>query len=239
MIVAIHQPQFLPWLGYLHKIAACDAFVFLDNVQFKKNEFQNRNKLLVSGEPRWITVPVSFSFGDTLCEVKVNPESGWRETMWRTIGHNYRRAPFFKTCANGLYELLQQPWPDLASINQASVRLLLNAFEIETPLYTASNLPAVTTDPTGRLIEICRLLGADAYLSGAGGHDYLDASAFEAAKLSLVFQEFRHPVYPQYSGHRATTAFCSHLSAFDALMNLGGGIDARRALGLYPIQKGD
>jgi hypothetical protein len=238
MRVAIHQPQFLPWLGYLHKIASCDAFVFLDNVQFKKNEFQNRNKLLVSGEPRWVTVPVSFRFGDTLRQARVPAEAGWRDTMWKTLEHNYGHAPFFGTFAPGLRALIERPWACLADFNEATVRWLLDAFGIATPLYTASRLPEVTTDPTGRLVALCRLLGADTYLSGAGGHDYLDTAAFEAAGLRLAFQEFHHPVYPQTAARRNGPAFVSHLSAFDGLMNCGGGEAGRRALGLNPTAPG-
>lgn len=238
MIVAIHQPQFLPWLGYLHKIAACDAFIFLDNVQFKKNEFQNRNKLLVSYEPKWITVPVSFKFGDTLHQVRVPDATGWRETMWKTIEHNYQRAPYFEAYAFSFRELIMQPWNSLADFNEATVRWLLQVFGIATPLHTASHMPDAVNDPTGRLVELCKMLAATAYLSGTGGHDYLDEALFKKAQLKLLFQTFKHPVYRQTIGRRPGQAFASHLSAFDGLMNCGGGADGCRALGLNTMEHG-
>ncbi len=232
MKCAIHQPQFLPWLGYLHKIHSADVFVYLDNVQFKKNEFQNRNKLLINGEPRWLTVPVSFTFGDTLADAKIAAESAWGRKMWQTIEQNYRKAPHFQEYAEGLKNLLDVSGGSLATFNRVTVEWLLRGFGIETRTVVCSELPEFCTDRTRRLVEICRHLGADTYFSGVGARDYLEMREFEAAGIRVEFQEFTHPVYAQAVAAKAG-GFVSHLSAVDGLFNCGGGADGRKALNLH------
>ncbi|MBN1674498.1 MAG: WbqC family protein [Kiritimatiellae bacterium] len=229
MICAIHQPQFLPWLGYLHKMNTADVFVFLDNVQFKKNEFQNRNRVLTPNGAQWLTVPVSFRFGDTLRNVKLAENVPWRRKVWRSLEQNYARAPHFGEFAPGLYDVLQRDYANLAEVNTATALWLRACFGIVTPTLVCSDLPEFDAEPTRRLIDICRHVEADTYLAGAGGRDYMDIGLFERSGLRLVFQDFLHPEYPQcYSQH----GFVSHLSAVDALFNCGGGEEARKPLNL-------
>ena len=229
MKCAIHQPQFMPWLGYIDKIARADRFVFLDDVQFKKNEFQNRNKILVAGARRWMTVPVGFRFGDTIGKVAVVADVKWRTKLIRTVELNYRETPFFDTFMPGFAELIGRSWPNLAELNMASVRWLLEAFGIEAGLCRSSEFEGLSQDPTGRLVDLCVRTGADTYLSGSGGRQYLDSRQFEEAGVALEFQGFAHPVYPQVNG---SGEFVSHLSALDAVFQVGGGVAGRRAAGL-------
>ncbi len=231
MICAIHQPQFMPWLGYLDKIARCDKFVFLDNVQFKKNEFQNRNRILVAGQTHWMTVPVEFRFGDTLAEVAVCADPKWRVKLTRTVEQQYRKAPHFDAHMPGFADLIAQPWPNLAALNIASVRWLLQAFGMQADLCCSSDFEGLSADPTRRLVDLCLRVGADAYLSGSGGRKYLNERLFAESGLALHYQDFAHPVYPQ--GNRGGE-FVSHLSALDALFHVGGGAEGRRAAGLEP-----
>ncbi len=231
MICAIHQPQFLPWLGYLHKIACADIFVFLDNVQFKKNEFQNRNKILINGEAKWLTVPVSFNFGDTICRTKLAEKSNWRSKIIRTLEQNYAKAPLFQKYGPEIINIINQECDNLAEFNQATVVWLAKCFNIHSKILVASALPEFSHDPTQRLIDICLHVKADTYLSGAGGHDYLDTAKFQDAHISLEFQNFLHPEYPQcYSKHQ--NEFVSHLSAVDMLFNCDvSSIDIRKLNG--------
>jgi len=232
MKCAIHQPQFLPWAGYLHKIGAADVFVFLDNVQYKKNEFQNRNKLRVGGAAQWVTVPVSFRFGDTIRQARVAADVPWRRKLRHTVEMNYRKAPFYDRYAPPLFALVDRAWDSLADINEATVRWLLDVFELHRDLRVASAMPPFSSDPTGRLIEICRHVGADTYLSGAGGKGYLDEAQFARAGLRLEYQAFAPPVYPQHKLRGDEPDFIPYLSALDGLLNCGGGAAGRRALGL-------
>ena len=221
----------MPWLGYLHKISRADRFVFLDDVQLKKNEFQNRNRLLIAGQPRWLTVPVSFRFGDTLRETRIAETGPWRQKMLRTVIYNYAAAPFFAEYRAGLERLINGRWDSLSSLNAATVRWLMECFGLCTQTVSSSELGSFDTDPTGRLIAICRRLGADVYLSGEGGRSYLDLAAFSAAGIRIEFQDFRHPVYSQRT-LKAGAEFVPRLSALDALFNCGGGSKGAGRLGL-------
>lgn len=229
MKCAIHQPQFLPWLGYLHKINMADKFVFLDDVQFKKNEFQNRNKILVAGMARWMTVPVSFRFGDSIRDTLVSNDKIWRRKLINTLQVNYCKTPYFGKYIKNIVDLIEKDWNDLSVFNTASVMWLLDCFEIKADICLSSELTGLGDNPTQRLIDICRRVGADTYVSGPGGRNYLDIGLFEGNGLKLDFQEFNHPVYPQRHGE---SGFVSHLSAIDGLFNCGGGQEGRLALGL-------
>jgi len=233
MKCAIHQPQFMPWLGYLNKISACDIFVFLDNVQYKKNEYQNRNRIRIGNEAKWITVPVSFKFGDTINQTLIAKDPRWRKKIISSIEHSYSKSPFFEVFIPRLLEIINSDWSNLAGINQATVEWLITCFEIKTRLLVCSELPDFSMDPTGRLIDICRHVGADTYLSGAGAHDYLDMEQFSKSGFNIEFQEYLHPVYQQYyDGRKPVDEFLSHLSALDGLMNCGGGEQGKKMLRL-------
>ncbi|MFH0880751.1 MAG: WbqC family protein [Lentisphaerota bacterium] len=236
MKCGIHQPQFLPWLGYLHKISSVDVFIFLDNVQFKKNEFQNRNKIAVNGEAKWLTVPVSFHFGDALNGTAAPDFAQAGRKLVQTLEHSYGKTPFFNAYFEGLKPLLLRDWDNLAELNQATVEWLLGCFGITTRLLTASQLPSFSPERTKRLVEMCRHVGADTYFSGVGAKEYLDLSAFEKEGLRVEFQHFEHPVYPQFD-KAGSAGFLSHLSAVDGLFHCGGGAEGRARLNLDSVKK--
>lgn len=218
MKCAIHQPQFLPWLGYLDKMSKADVFVYLDNVQFKKNEFQNRNKIRVENEARWITVPVQHSLGTPINRVRIADRRPWRRKMRATIEQSYRTAPAYTERIEPLTDIILNDWDSIASLSRATADWLAACFRVDTPTLVCSELPAFSTDPTQRLIDICRHVGADTYLSGAGGRDYLQTDKFADAGVALEFQDFLHPAYAQwYNAKRCD--FISHLSAVDAVFN--------------------
>ena len=101
-IVAIHQPNFLPWLGFFYKMLKADLFVFLDNVQFSKNSYQNRVRIKTSQGQQWLTIPVFHSFGQLTNEVQINNKENWREKHLKTLEMNYKRTPYFKIIYNML-----------------------------------------------------------------------------------------------------------------------------------------
>jgi len=229
VICAIHQPQFIPWLGYLQKVRRAELFVFLDVVQFRKNEFQNRNRIPTPSGVHWLTVPVRFDFGDSIRSVGVADEGPWRRKIWRTIEQVYHGAEAFAQYGDGLKRLLDREWADLAEINEASVGWLLDCFEIETEIVNASKLPDFEPHRTQRLVEMCTYLGADTYLSGSQAKVYLELDRFKAAGIDVEFQDFEHPVYTQPSD---SGEFVSHMSAIDGLFRCGGGAAGRDALNL-------
>lgn len=229
MICAIHQPQFLPWLGHFQKIRMADVFVFLDSVQFQKNEFQNRNRIPTRDGVRWLTVPVTYTFGEPIRAVRIAAGRPWQRKLRGTLEHAYGKGPQFEKLIRGFDEILKRPWPNLAELNRASVLWLMERFEIRTETRIASDLPTCSNDRTGRLVDICRHLGATTYLSGAQAAHYLDIQQFSRAGITVKFQQYDHPVYPQMS---SDAAFVSHMSAIDALLNLGAGNGAREKLNL-------
>jgi hypothetical protein len=117
--IAIHQPEHLPWLGYLDKARRADAFIFLDTVAFKKNYFENRNRIRTPQGWAWVTAPVLLKgrFGQAFLDVQINNQARWAEVYYRTLLQNYSRAPFWKTYGPVLEELLLRPWEKLVDLN--------------------------------------------------------------------------------------------------------------------------
>jgi hypothetical protein len=221
--IAIHQPQFLPWLGYLDKIDRADLFVLLDTVQFKKNEWQNRNRIRTAQGWQWLTVPVLHRFGQKLNEVLINNQDvDWKTKHVRAIEMHYGQALHRERYLNELAALYRQPWDRLTNLNLAVLRWLLGAYGIKTPLRLASEM-TLREEPTDRLIDICWTVGATQYLAGAGAKDYMDIPRFEASGVALESQDFRHPVYPQ-----CYEPFVPSLAAIDLLLTSGD--DALRLL---------
>ncbi len=213
-ILAAHQPQYLPWLGFFDKLDQADVFVLLDDVQFKKNEWQNRNRIKGPAGPQWLTVPVRHKFPQSIAEVEVREGEPWRRKHLRALETNYGKAPFFEAEMQLLAELLERPWTHLAPLNIELTRRLVERLGIRTDIRMSSELSA-RRHPTLRLVDLCLGLGADMYLSGAGG-DYLEREAFDASGVGLRFQQFTHPSYGQLHGE-----FEPCLSVVDLLMNCG------------------
>jgi len=218
-VVAIHQPEHLPWLGFFHKMLSSDVFVLLDNVPFRKNYFQNRNRLRGARGPVWITVPVLTKgrSGQLISQVQINPaERRWGKRLWHTLRQCYGRAPFFAHYGPALEELYcHRQWQLLAELNVALIELLRQWLGIGTRLLRASELP-VSGSSTLLLWRICRHLGAGAYLSGSHGPQYLDEGPFRQAGIEVLYQDFRHPRYRQLY-----EPFIPQMSALDLLMNHG------------------
>ncbi len=215
MIIAIHQPQFMPWLGYFDKMDQVDSFVLLDNVQYKKNEFQNRNRIKTPQGPQWLTVPVSYQFPARIDEVQVRVGDPWRRKHLQTLVANYAKAPYWAQYAESLRDLYAVEWTSLAAVNRASVEWLKSQLGIATPLAVASEME-LSQEPTQRLLDICKELGASTYLAGVDGRKYMELDRFAAAGIEVAFQEYEHPQYAQMHGE-----FSSHLSVLDLLFNCG------------------
>ncbi len=216
MIVAVHQPQYLPWLGYFAKIDRADVFVLLDTVQYKKNEWQNRNRIKTADGPQWLTVPVTYRFPQRIDEVAVNNRERWQHKQRQAILSNYRKAPFWDDLAPFIEEILTPTWEMLAPLNIFGVKRLAAILGIDTPLYVASELGGFPEDPDERLIAITKHFGADTYLAGSGGRDYMDLDRYARSGIKVLFQEYHHPVYEQLFG-----AFEPFMSVVDLLFNHG------------------
>jgi hypothetical protein len=214
--VAIHQPQYLPWLGYLAKWAAADLFVFLDTVQYEKNGWQNRNRIKTAEGARWLTVPVRVRLGTRIVDVAVDGDQPWAARHWRAIEGAYGEAPYWTSRRATLASLYAEPWERLAPVAAASAEVLARAFGITTPVRPASSLAVDDDDPTGRLVALCRALGADTYMAGGHGARYMDAKRFADAGIRVLYQAYAHPVYAQQHGD-----FVPFLSGLDLLLMHG------------------
>ncbi|MBI4255867.1 MAG: WbqC family protein [Candidatus Rokubacteria bacterium] len=221
MKVAIHQPHYLPWLGYVAKWDAADRFIFLDTVQYEKNGWQNRNRIKTRDGARWLTVPVTRApLGTPIRDVRVDAAQLWPARHLRAIEHAYAKAPHFGRYHDALRAFYARPWDRLAPLAAASAEWLGRALGVEAPVALASDLavepPGTEGDPTARLVALCRAVGADTYLAGKDGATYMDVAQFRAAGIAVEAQRYAHPVYAQLHGE-----FVPLLSALDILLMHG------------------
>jgi hypothetical protein len=218
MMVSIHQPAYLPWLGYFARIAASDVHVVLDHVQFEKNSFINRNRVRAAQGACWLTVPVQTKgrFGRLpISAVRIDNSRDWRKQHWRTLAQSYSRSPHFAEHAAFFERIYARRWERLIDLCTEINAYLLRALHIDTPLRQASALGASGVKDD-LVLALCRACGATAYLSGVWGRDYLRVERFASAGVAVRFQDYVHPVYPQRG-----TAFEPNLSVVDLLFECG------------------
>jgi hypothetical protein len=226
LIVTVHQPHFLPWLGYLHRMAQADLFILLDHVQFERRNYQNRTMIRLDGEARWLSVPVEQrSQKERIVEKRIdNSLHGtprwWSPGHFQTIRQAYRDAPFTAEYAPALRRIFETRWERLVELNAALLEFMRDAFGIKTKLVRSSDLN-VAGAKSELILNLCREVGADALLAGLGGsRDYLDRAEFERHGVRIEYQQFEHPVYRQCGA----APFTKGLSSLDMLLNCGPAI---------------
>jgi len=223
MLVAIHQPHYVPWLGYLDRMARADVFIVLDHVQFERRNYQNRTMIRLEDESRWLTVPVvQLSQKETIVDKLVdNTETGsraWGPTHFKTLKYAYRKAAHFDTYAPRLQQIMEARWDKLIDLDLAMLDFLRESFEIRTPLKRSSEMKAEGARST-LLLNLCKEIGPRAtFFGGLGGsRHYLDHAAFKAENIGVQWQEFRHPTYAQCGD----APFIPGLMSLDLLFNCG------------------
>ncbi|HEU0036266.1 MAG TPA: WbqC family protein [Kofleriaceae bacterium] len=224
MIVAAHQPHYLPWLGYLDKLGKADLFVVMDDLQYEAQNFQNRNRLKLNDGPHWISVPlVSGAQSDRIVDKKIdNTGLGgrhhWQRRTWRTLLTHYGRSPHFARHAQDLEIVFARRWDWLVDLDLHMLELARSWLGLDVPIVRASGL-GLTGQKTERIASLCERVGAKVYLTGAGGsRGYLDTQLLAARGVSVMWQHFAHPTYPQRYPH---LGFCSHLGFVDLVLNCG------------------
>ena len=214
--VMIRQPGYMPNLGFFKKIQSCDIFVFLDDVQFAKDSFDNRNRIKSSDGVAWITVPLARPvFGKKMNEVLISYETDWQSIHCNQIYQNYKSAPFFFSYWPDIEKILTCKHKKLIDLNFQLIKYFNHTLVITTKTIKSSEL-VVTQTKTERLIEICSKLNATCYISGITGKDYLDEKLFLNSGIKLTYEHFIHPTYGQLHGN-----FIDNLSIIDLLMNEG------------------
>lgn len=223
--LAIQQPTYLPWLGYFEQIAQCDVFVFLDNVQFERHSWQNRNRLrTVAGDSFWLTVPVEHATLHTpIKDITVLRKNDvWVRKHGNSLQASLGKAPFYKAFQHVVGKWLVHDVLMLADLNIALITDLARMLGLKPTFIRASDLP-LTESKSALVAQICKIVGATRYYSAAGARAYLQEDMFAPLRVKLQYQDWPHPVYAQTG-----PGFVSHLSIMDALMNIGA--DATRAL---------
>jgi len=217
-VVAIHQPNFLPWIGYFQKLMNSDIFIFLDNVQFSKGSYTNRVQININGEPKWLTVPVSTTLGAAINLIEINQNEHGIKKQLKTIQTHYAKAPFFNKLYGMIECILLGQYGKLSEYNIQSIHSILNILEIEKKIILASKLNINENDPTQRLIKLVKSVGGTSYLHGKGGVNYQDSKAFDNAGIELKENKVKLDSYQQLS----SGTFIPGLSIIDTLFNLGG-----------------
>lgn len=224
MLAAIHQPQYLPYLGFFHKVHQADILVALDTVEYHRRGIQNRNQIKTSHGVQWLTVPVLQQSKQVIRDVRINPTVDWKVEHWNAIHLNYARARHFAEYGDGYREQLHAgDGPMLYELNMRVTKWMMAVFGVSTPIVLASELDShgQSTESTERLVDLCRAVGADRYLSGPGGRRYMDLEVFQTAGIEVVWQEFESPEYEQLWPKQG---FVPDLAALDALLCWGPGV---------------
>ncbi len=221
MIITIHQPEHLPWLGLFNKIAKADRYVILDSVQYEKNYFQNRNRILGTNGVQWLSIPISnkghMDGSIATTQIANDPKnSKWKEKYLQTIRMSYGKYPFFSEIFPVLEKAMDLDTDLFCEINISIIKAFCEQLKIY-PEYIRSSDLNVNGLKSDLILDICKKAEADVYIAGPSGRDYLDLETFDDAGIQVVFNDYHHPVYPQ----RRSEEFVSHLSALDLFMNVG------------------
>jgi WbqC-like protein family len=229
VVVAIHQPNYLPNLGFFHKLASCDLFVVLDDAQYNRGGFVNRNRVKTPAGCGWLTVPVRIGgrFKWAINHVMPDWKQPWIRRHRQTLAQQYAKSPFYDDVMDCVLDPVltaaELHESTLCEMNTDAISRICSYMNLRTPVCNASEY-TIESNSTRRLVEIVTRLGGTTYLSGLGAKKYLDPELFDASGLELVFSGFVHPKYPQRWGE-----FIPNLSVIDALFNCGP--DARSLLG--------
>lgn len=215
MKIAIHQPNYLPWIGYFDKLDQVDQFVLLDTAVHSKSGFVNRNKIKTQNGSLVLTVPLKNK-QHPINELQIANNVNWQHTHWRAIEANYQKCAYWNDYKDGFKQIYHRKWQDLASLNISLIRHINSLLNIETKILIESDFQIDFGKNNTRNVNIVSHLGGDIYLSGIGAQDYNDIHEFNDNHIELIYQDFKHPIYPQRWGD-----FQSNLSIIDLLFNCG------------------
>ena len=218
--IVILQSNYIPWKGYFDLMACADEFLLFDEVQFTKNDWRNRNRIVLNGKLHWLTLPVrtAGNFGTAIDQVEVS-RADWAQAHWNTLLQAYRDAPHFRSIAPALEEDYRTAgaFTRLSRINEHLLGSIATMLGVGTTILHADVVPRTTDDPTERLVEICKARGATDYVSGPAARDYLKISAFQDAGIAVHFAKYAG--YPTYAQRHEP--FEHGVSIVDTLMQSG------------------
>lgn len=225
MRVAIHQPQYFPYLGLFQKAKKADIFVFLDTVQFVKQEWMGRNRILrvKNGSPwiDWLTLTVKMESHRTpINEVYLFEAEKTLKRHYDILKESYRKAPGWKDLQGSFDEFFSGAPSRISKFSELAELTTLIGFDllnVEVEIRRSSEME-LSDNPTQRLVDICRKVGATTYIAGQGAHNYMDESLFTENGISVEYHEFEEKPYPQI---QSPSEFIPRLSFLDLVFNMG------------------
>ena len=214
-IISIHQPNFIPWLGYFYKIYQSDVFVFLDDVQFSNQGMHNYHYIKTSQGSFRLKVPVHKNFKDNINQVQINYSLDWKQKHLKTLVANYKRSPFFEEVYTDLEHFYNTDFPNIALFNSEIIAFYCRKLGIGTRLMNSSELNIASVREQ-KIIDICVALDGKVYYSGTGAKAYQNEENFKENGLELRYSSFKVFQYPQLWND-----FQSNVTIVDYLMNCG------------------
>ena len=216
MIVAIHQPEYLPWLGFFKKMMNAELFVFLDDVQFRKKGWQNRNRIRINDGTTMLSIPVHTHSYPKINEVTIDNEKNWSIRHKKSILYNYARAPYFDEIKDFIESIFEKKFQYLVDLNTEIIKFIMNELEIKSKIVFSSELE-ISKKGSDRVLDICKAVGADHYITGTfWAESNLRVEEFKKSNIDVEFQKFQHPIYKQIHGE-----FIPEMSIIDLLFNEG------------------
>lgn len=219
MIIAIHQPECLPWMGFFNKMHRAHRYVVFDHVQYKKRYFENRNRIKLGNKATWVTVPVESKgkFVQCIKDVEIDNSMPWQDKMIRTIHHGYAKTPYYHRYFHEIERLIgQRTYSRLIDFNLQFIEWFRSVLSIETPMVRSSDLNVDGYQGSELILQINRVMGAHQYLCGVSGRDYLKEAEFRNTGVEIVWQCFQPQPYPQTGD-----GFIANLSTLDLVFNCG------------------
>lgn len=214
-IVSVHQPNYIPWLGYFYKIAQSDIFVFLDDVQFSNQGMQNYHYIKTPQGPFRLKIPVLKSFGDNINQVHTNDSLDWKRKHLKILETNYKRSKHFEEVFHDIEYLFTVEYGSIAGLDRIITEFICRKFGIATDFINSSELN-LQTKKEERILDICRTLNCSVYYSGTGARAYQKEEDFMERGIKLKYSEFQAFEYPQLWG-----GFQANVTVVDYLMNCG------------------
>jgi hypothetical protein len=214
-IIAIHQPNYIPWLGYFYKIYQSDIFVFLDDVQFSNEGMHNYTYIKTPKGPFRLKYPIRQSFGDKINEVRPKDELNWKANHLNIIKANYQGAEYFHNVFEDFTNLIMKEYSNIVSLNIALIEFFCEKLAIKAKFVNASELN-INLTKTEKIIKICNALGGNIYYSGTGAKAYQKDEDFKQSGIDLRYSVFKSFHYPQL-----WDGFQSNITALDFFMNCG------------------
>lgn len=214
-IISIHQPNYIPWLGYFFKIAQSDVFVFLDDAQYSNQGMHNFHYLKTPQGPFRLKIPVEQKLGDPINQVRTRDLLKWKEKHLKTLETNYKRARHFDEVFQDFSNLINSEYSNLATLNGAIIIFICQKLGISTDFCYSSELK-VNSIREEKILDICNTLQANVYYSGTGAMLYQKEENFLLRGIELRYSTYKPYVYPQLWGE-----FHANVCILDYLMNCG------------------